>query len=74
MPPVSWVSISPPTVMLRSEIAPCVITWVTLPKASSRISSRESAETSICHSATYWPSWLPGVIRRIWITPVAAGS
>ncbi len=33
-----------------------------------------SVETSICHSATYCPSWLPGVMRRIWITPVAGGS
>ena len=33
-----------------------------------------TVETSICHSATYCPSWLPGVMRRIWITLVAAGS
>ena len=33
-PPVSWVSIRPSTLMVRSAIVPSVSTCVTLPKAS----------------------------------------
>ena len=55
-PPVSCVSIRPSTWMVSSSRGPVVSTWVTLPNASSCTSRRESVETSICHSATYWPS------------------
>ena len=29
------------------------------------------SERSIRQSTTYWPSWLRGVSRSVWITPLA---
>ena len=73
MPWVSRVSISPSTCTLSSSNGPSAVkAWVMLPKASSCWSSRQSVETSMRQRATYWPSWLRGVSRSIWIT-LAAG-
>src|SRR5262245_9395905 len=43
-------------------------------EASSCSCSRQSADTSMRQSTTYWPSWLRGVSRSVWITPVGATS
>ena len=35
---------------------------------------RSPSTTSMRQRTTYWPSWLRGVSRSTWITPVAGGS
>jgi hypothetical protein len=45
-----------------------------LPNASSCWPSWQFSETSMRHATTYWPSWLRGVSRSVWITPAAGRS
>ena len=74
-PAVSCVSTSPSTSTRSSRIGPSSAkVWVRLPKASWWARSWQPSEISMRQATTYWPSWLRGVRRRVWIAPFAGGS